>query len=334
MKKVVEKTLIAKDINRTSSLVISGSGDNIAEGEIVVLDKDKNIMTAGATIADTDTIYIVEGLGNTYDYVTPDGTSVADVRDLLYSDPIEGKTVTNWAGTSYSVAAEEVWSIDLTGWVPVVGTEYIIKIVYKDLTPDYPGMYSHTYHYIAGTATLDTEGAAIAALINKDKKRRVDVTYTTGTDVLAFTGKVYSDTLEIDTENDYAQVNFEVFMVSDNFDTYTTSAQTTAPSPGSGTYKLVRDEEKWQFGYNGLYNRTGFPRQIPTTRTVKSETYDTLVIEHKNWYTSVENRLEQADLTTKLFVPNTATSNQMTDILAVLNPWMASLPSAFDTVSV
>jgi hypothetical protein len=328
------KVFIGKDINRTGSLVIGGASDNIANGEVVVLDENKNIMAAGTTYADSKVIYLVEGLSGTYDYTNEAGTQISDVRKLLYSDAIDGAGVSVYSGTAYTAPVEEVWSIDLTGWTPVVGTEYRIRFVYTDLTNDEcPTQYTKTYQYIAETATLDTEGAAIAALINADKNRRVNATYTTGTDVLAFTAIAYDDNDEVSAINDYKQVVFSVYLVSDNFDTYTSSAQTTAPEKGAGHYKLVRDEERWAEGNEGVLNKTAFPVLRPDYRTVKDETYDTVVITHKNWFTAADRREKQVDITSKIFIPNTATSNQMGDVLAVLNPWMASLPKAFANVS-
>lgn len=330
----VGKILIGKDISRTSSPVIGGASENLAVGEIFVLDANKNILSAGATYSDTKTIYLVEVLSDTYSYVNEAGTAVTGVHKLHYSDAIDGAGVAEYLGKAYAASTEEVWSIDLTGWTPMIGTEYRIKIIYKDLTNnDYPTQYSHSYQHIATTATLDTEGAAIAALINADSRSRVTATYTAGTNVLALTGIAYDDNAEVDSINEYAQVVFEVGLVSDNFDTYTSSAITTSPSKGSGTYKLVRDEERWSLGYEGVFNRTAFPVLKPDYRTVKSETYDCVLIHHKNWITTAGNREEQVDITTKVFVPNTATSNQMSDVLGVLNPWMASLPKAFANVS-
>lgn len=331
MEKKVEITLIGKDINRTSSLVIGGAGDNIAEGEIVVLDKNKNILSAGSTIADTNIIYIVEGQSDTYDYVTPDGTSITGVRQLKMSDPIDGTAVVTWSGASYTAAAENVFTLS-GALTPVVGEEYVLRIIYKDIE-EHPGQKTYTYRVTATTTTLSDLYDALEAQINAHRAARITAAATTGPDVLTLTAKAYDDNEELDLENEYKQVNFEVFLQSDNFGSVVVT-ETVDPFPGVGTWKLVRDEEKWQMGYNGLYNRTGFPRQVPVYRTVKNETYDTLVITHNNWYTNGESKEEQVTITTKLFIPNTATSNQMSDVLAVLNPWMASLPRAFANVSV
>lgn len=326
--------LIGKDISRTGSLVIGGSGDNLAEGEIVVLDKNMNVMTAGATYSDTDKIYILEGLGDTYDYVNEAGTSVTGVRKYKLSSPIDGAGVSEWSGVSYTAPTQGVWSIDFTGFAPVVDTEYVIRVVYNDLTPEDPGQYTQEWRYIAETTTLDTEIAAFAALIQADSRRRVNAAYTAGTDVLTLTGRPITDDDSVNSEDEYKQVNFEVFLTSDNFDTYTSSALTTEPNPGSGYWKQVRDAERYSQGWDGITNRILFPTRKPDMRVVKDETYDVLTIRSKSWYDAADSRREQTDITTKIFIPNPAAANQMTDVLAVLNPWMASLPGAFSTVSV
>lgn len=338
MQAKVGKVLIGKDISRTATLTgfPESASNNLAEGEILVLDKNRNIMLAGTTYSDSNVIYLVEGLSGTYNYANEAGTAVTGVRKLLYSDAIDGAGVVNYLGKAYTAATEEVWNIDLTGWVPVVGTEYAIRIVYKDLThDDYPTQYTKTYRYTAATAVLDTEGAAFAALINSDADRRVLAAYSTGDDILSLTALAYDDNDEIDSFNEYKQVIFEVGLVSDNFDTLAAGASAigTYPAKGSGTYRIVRDEEYWSRDYEGLQSRLKFATSEFPMRTVKSETYDCVVIQHKNWITAADRRETQVDITTKLFIPNTATSNQMTDVLAVLNPWMASLPKSFNNVS-
>jgi len=330
MQKKIENVFIGTDISRTATPDLDGSS-GVAVGEILVLDENMNIMTAGQTFNDTSKVYIVEAIDDTFSFVNESATTVTGVYRLVYSSPIDGSGVSEYSVEAYAAPTEEVWTVDLTGWVAVVGTEYVIRIVYTDMN-EHPGQFTHSYRYVATSATLATVLTAIVALINADTKRRVVATEASSTDLI-LTGLPYDDQDEVDEINDYKQVTFEVFLESDNFDTYTANAITTVPSPGNGHYRLVRDEEKWAQGYEGALNRTMFPTKVPTFRTVKSETYDTLVIRHKNWFTTAGGREEQTDITTKVFIPYTATSNQMTDVLAVLNPWMASLPKAFNAVS-
>lgn len=331
MQAKVLKVLIGRDIARTSSLVIGGSGDNIALGEVVVLDANRNIMSAGDTYADTQKIYIVEGLSDTYDYVTPNGTAITGVRKLLYSDAIDGNGVSTYNATSYAAATEQVYTINYGTLTPVVDEEYSIRIVYKDME-EHPGQFTYTYRVVATSTTLADLHALFVAAVNNHIGTRVVASGTSPN--LVLTAKPYNDNATVDSINEYKQVNFEPFLFSDNFASDATVTHTTQPDKGDGTWQLVRDEEKWSQGYEGQTNRIHFPVIGPSFRTVLDETYDTIVINHKNWFTAADRTEKQVEIITKLFIPNTATSNQGGNILAVLNPWMASLPKSFPNVSV
>lgn len=322
--------LIGKDISRTASLIIGGSSENIAAGEIVVLDQNRAIMSAGATYDDTKKIYIVEALGDTYSYVTPGGTAVT-AKKLIYSDAIDGAGISVYSGTSYTAAAEAVFTLS-GSLTPVVGEEYVIRVIYKDME-EHPGQYTYTYRQVATTTTLSDLYDAFEAQINAHKGARISAVASTGPDVLTLTAKAYNDNETVDSINEYKQVNPKVFLFSDNFGSVVVT-QTVLPTQGVGTWKLVRDEEKWAQGYRGISNRIQFPILKPDFRTIKDETYDVIVIKSDNWFRNNEGRLEQTPIITKIFIPNTATSNQMTNVLAVLNPWMASVPGAFANVSV
>jgi hypothetical protein len=337
----VDKLLIGKDISRTASLILykADGMPNLADGEIVVLDKNMKIMSAGATISDSDTIYIIQGTGDTYDYADADGTAVTSVRRFITSDPIEGAKVKNWKGVSYDAKGEKAVSTVLTAWTPDPGTEYILRIVYKDIK-EHPGQFTQTYRHIATTTTLDTEAAALAAKVTAHSGARVTCTYTTGTDTLLVTGKAIPECTSSLTDIDkFSQVDFDMYLLyvnsSGNWQNISTTSQTiTATDHGQGTWEQVRDLEKAAKGYRGFTNRTTFPVQEPTTYTVKDETYDLLVIESDKSYLSSDSWQRQTPLTTVVAIPNPASANQMTDVLAVLNPWFASCPGAFDAVSV
>jgi hypothetical protein len=184
----VDKVLIGKNISRTASLVVYGSGGNLAEGEIVVLDKNKTILTAGSTAADSDVIYVAEGTGDTYSYVTAGtGTSVSGVRKMIVSDPIKYNQVKNFTGRSYAAAVEQVTTIVGSTFAPVVGTEYTLRIVYKD-TFERPGQLTYTYRVIATTTTVTDLWSAFVAKINAHAARRVVA--TTPASNLVLTGRV------------------------------------------------------------------------------------------------------------------------------------------------
>jgi hypothetical protein len=343
----VKKVFIGKDINRTSSLTSIYSSSVVpAEGEILVLDKNFSLLPAGSTIGDTATIYIAEGTGDTYTYVNQAGTTVTGVRKFIFSNPITGSLVKTYSGKAYTAKAEKTASIILVA--PTAAREYVIRIVYKDVK-EHPGQYTHTYRYIA-TATdagaVDTYGANLVALINSDSKRRVLASYTDGTDTLLLTGiAIPACTTSITDIDEFSMVDFDVYYsyvdsTSKSVGALISNGITvtyTGPTYGYGTWERVRDDEKAILGQQfGINNRIQFPvpSKVTSPRVVKSETYDCIVIEHDKAYQSGDNQYEKTTaLETVIFIPNTATSNQMDSVLAILNPWMASTPGAFGNVT-
>jgi hypothetical protein len=327
----VNKVLIGKNISRTASLVVYGSGGNLAEGEIVVLDKNKTILTAGSTVTDSDVIYVAEGTGSTYSYVTAGtGTSVSGVRRMIVSEPIKYNEVKAYAGRSYTAAVEQVVTIVGSSFAPVVGAEYTLRVVYKD-TFERPGQLTYTYRVIAATTSVTDLWTAFVAKINTHAARRVVA--TTPASNLVLTGRVapwdYTDT--VDAIDEYYQISFRAFLYSKNFGD-TTITYTTSATPGNGTWQRVRDAEKLALGYKGITNKIWFPVTKPTMRTVASATYNSIIIEHAQQYLSPDNQyLKNQPCTTEIYIPTAA--GQMNDVLAVLNPWMLSIPNGFDVVT-
>jgi hypothetical protein len=325
----VNKVLIGKNISRTASAVLTGASQAAAEGEIFVLDKNKNILTPGATIDDTDTIYIAEILGDTYSYVTEStGTSVTGVKKYIVSDPIQGNKVKSYIGRAYTAITEQVVTIDGSTFAPVVGTEYAIRVVYTD-TFERPGQVTATYRVISTSTSSDTLWQQFVTKINKHVNRRV---IASGTTELVLTGRAmpFDRTDDVNAIDEYYQVTFKAFLFSNNFGDSTVT-YTTRPVSGNGTWQKVRDAEKKALSYKGIMNRTIFPVQMPAMRTVKSTNYNTIVIEHDKTYTAPDSYNKDTRLTTEIYIPTTA--GQMANVLSVLNPWMNSTPNALPSVS-
>jgi hypothetical protein len=324
----VNKVLIGKNISRTASAVLYGASQAAAEGEIFILDKNRNILTSGSTVSDTDTIYIAEVLGDTYSYVTETGTSVTGVKKLIVSDPIEGNSVISYTGRSYSAIVEEVVTISSSTFAPVVGTEYVLRVVYTD-TYENPGQVTMTYRKVATTTSSTDLYTAFVALINKHVERRVNAS---GTTTVVLTGRPmpYDRTDDVNAIDEYYQVNFKAFLYSNNFGDAVVT-YTTRPFPGEGTWQRVRDAEKFALSYRGIMNRTIFPVQMPAMRTVKSTTYNAIVITSNKRYTSPDSYDKHTRLTTEIYIPVGA--GQTVDVLSTLNPWMASTSNAFNGIT-
>ena len=347
-----DKIFIGKDITRDAQVVTGASivtisaSTGLADGEIVVLDKNKNVLAAGATITDSDTIFICLKVSETFDYTNEAGTAVTGAGRLEFSDAIKGANVVSYLGTAHAVKAEQVSTLDITGMTPVVGTEYILRLVYKDVK-EHPGQFTQTYRHIAASATLDTFGDAFVAVVNAHAGRRVNAAYDTANDQIALTGREISECCTGLTDIDkFSMVDFEAYFMYVSVaaatigqwiiwpSTVTTVVATTTTTYGQGNWEQIRDLEKAAKAYLGNTNKTHFPVLEKVFETVVDETYDMIVIEHNNPYLAPNNQgYEAARATTQIVIPYTATSNQMDSVLAQLNPWMASCPGAFANVS-
>ena len=334
------KLLIGKDISRDAQVVAGASMATIIasgamqDGEVVVLDKNKNVLAEGASVSDTDIIYIAQGTGTTYDYTNEAGTTTSTNRKLLFSDPIEGSKVRSYKGKSYSAPAQQVDT-----WTPgtfVLGTEYVVRIIYKDMV-EHPGQFTHTYRHIATSATTKTELDLMTPAFNAHTGRRV--VFADNDTAMTFTGLAVPEGTTALTDIDaYKLVAFDVVVYSVNATTgvhseFGTVAKTTAGDKGSGYWADVRDIEKSILGYRGVTNFTHWPIITPDFQTVKSATYDLVVIEHDRSYLSPDNQyVKQAPLTTIIAMVVPSSGTQQTNILAQLNPWMNS--AGFSSVAV
>ena len=342
-----DKVFIGKDITRDATCVaganmeVISKSTGLADGEIIVLDKNKNVLAAGATIADSDTIFICLKVSETFTYTNELGTAVTGAGRLEFSDAIKGANVKSYLGKAHTVKAEQTATFDCTGMTPVVGTEYIMRVIYKDVK-EHPGQYTHTYRYIAKSATLDTFGAAFVAAAMTHTGRRISVTYTASTDAILVTALEIPDCCTALTDIDkFSMVDFDVVFnyvdSNGNWVVWPVTVDTityTGAVYGQGNWEQIRDLEKAAKGYLGNTNKTHFPILEKTFETVVDETYDMIVIEHNNPYLAPNNQgYETASATTQIVIPYTATANQMASVLTQLNPWMASCPGAFANVS-
>jgi len=350
MIKRTDKVLIGKDISRDAqviagaSIVTISASTGLADGEIVVLDKNKNVLAAGATIADSDTIYICLKVSETFDYTNEAGSLVSGAGRLEFSDAIKGANVKTYIGKAYAAKAEQTATLTTTGMVPIEGTEYIIRIVYRDIK-EHPGQFTQTYRLIADAAdaaAIDVFVASFVAVINAHPGRRVQATLDAGNDYIVLTGREIPQCCTNLTDIDkFSMVDFVAYFnyVDSNgawviWPCTTTTVVYTVTTYGSGEWEQIRDLEKAAKAYLGNTNKTHFPILEKVFETVVDETYDMIVIEHNNPYLAPNNQgYETAPATTQIVIPYTATANQMASVLTQLNPWMASCPGAFANVA-
>jgi len=333
------KLFIGKDIDRTAAIVAGEGFDvvsaNIAEGEIVVLDKDMKVLATDGTYSDSDTIYIAEGTARTLAYNDEAGTALTG-RHILLSDPIKGKLIRNVAYKGYTAKQEATATISAISGTITPGTEYVLRIIYKDIE-EHPGQFTQTYRYIAKTSdTSQTIFNGLRARIAKHAGTRVAAS---GTTTLILTAKsVPASTSSLANIDEFKMVDFDVvFNFVDNDYRWSevplaSGISKTAPVHGSGNWEQIRDMEKFEFGYRGASNRTHFPVILPDFRTAKAGTYDVLVVEYDAAYRSPDNSYEK--FTSKqviLALPVTADDEnadaQYFVVLDQLATWLASTPA-------
>jgi len=349
----VNKVLIGKDINRDAQAVAGANiktlVSELADGEVLVLDKHKKVLAAGATIADSDTIYVCQATSKTFDYTPESGSAVTGARELIYSDPIQGANVKSFKGRVYTAKAEQTAAVDLTGLVPTEGTEYLIRVIYKDME-EHPSQFTQTYRHIAtaaDAAAIDTFGASLVAKVNAHTGRRVTASYVDGTDILTLTAREIPDCCTALTDiNEFRMVQFEARFLYIDADGYwqlmpstSTTVTYTGPTLGSGNWEQIRDLEKEARPYIGVSNFTQFPVIVPDFSTVKDGYYDLIIIEFEREYLSPGiNNYQKTPLTLVIAMATATTGinagTQVASLLAQLNPWMASTPGAFKAVSI
>lgn len=338
--KTVEHVIIGKDIARTAALTSStlyatnSASTQLAEGEVVVCDKNKKLLAVGSTITDTDAIYIGVGLSttslNAYGYTN---------RDIQWAGPIFGRNTVAYTGRAYTASATKKMHI-LAGTIPS-GQEAVLRIVYNDVevTQLTPGQYVDQWNSVAGSSGAQNWVRKIVAKINADKNARVTATVATGGTGFSITGKTKSGTTlnDIDPRTlvDFTPTIYLAYARTAYAApaSYATATYTTWTS-GEGNWEQVRDKEKMAKSNEGLINPTTFP--IPTGfsnwLTVKDETYDCIVIKHHDVHKTSDMNYDKAtDNATYIFIPNTTLSYQMQNVKDRLNTYFGSV--GFDEIT-
>lgn len=333
------KVLIGTDLAWNGTATADGAAlttliapANAVPGTVCVLDKNFNVLPQAGTMTTSPVIYIAQTTAETFDYVSEDGTSVSvtAAHKLKLSDPIHGEHIISAQGNKYSAKAEQVTTFTDAACPVMVGTEMVLRIVYKDLD-EHPGQFAHTYHYIVPAgATVASINTAIAAKVNAHAGRRVQAT---GGATLVLTGKAIADCTTSNSDiNEFRQVRFEAFLNYIDADGYPTewgaTVVTTGPTPGIGTWEQIRDLEKWALGYKGITNFTNFPvpSKVNNLDTVVGETYDMFTINSMVPYQAPDNLYRKlTPVTTVIAVPSGST--QAGSIQTVLAAWLLTTPA-------
>jgi len=305
---------------------------NAVPGTVTLLQKDFSVFPQAGTMTTSDIIYAAQILSDTYDYTSEDGTSVSvtAAHKVKLSAPINGNYIISAAGKKYDAKGEQTTTFTDAACAVVVGTELVLRIVYKDLD-EHPGQFAHSYHYTIPTgATTATINAALVAKINKHTGRRVTAS---GTTTLILTAREIADCCTTLTDiNEFRQVRFEAFLNYIDADGYPTewgaTVATTAADAGSGNWEQIRDLEKWALGYKGITNFTNFPvpSAVSNRYTVVDNTYDVFTIESNVSYKAPDNNYTKLTPVTTV-IAIAVGSTQGASIQTALNAWLVTTPT-------
>lgn len=217
------------------------------------------------------------------------------------------KTVT-FSGSSHALVAGDILRIGSTG---ATSPAYIVSTV------------------SGATVTLDTAYQGASATIANANLNEMSAVTAWG---LKFTGKTITFNSASVGKFKYSKVAFDLTI--SNFGS-TTVTKSQEASRGNGTYEEVAELEYFSLGFEGwLANRNAVPAQAqPRTNATSGSTYDTIVISgFDSSDFSVISGTKPSPFTVYLFVVDGAA--QTTNILAQLNPWMASTPKKFANAAV
>ena len=325
--KRVNKLLVSTAASTASSVNVPNTTDVIAAGEVVVLDKNKQLLTALSTIADSDVIYIARATGDTF----VDKMGVTRY-ELKYSDPIQGNEVHSYSGRPYTAATPKVATFATTGFTPVVGDEYVLRFVYKDFQSETPAQYIKEYRVFATTAVIQDLYDLFRTKITNDATTRITATGTTTLIITSLAIPYALGSIDI-----YKTVEFEAFLnhvVISTPEAAGAAVTYTGGLAGSGLWQQIADMERIEKAYEGPTNYISFPvpARITTWDTVAATNYDQIVIEHDRTYASPDNNYDkEAKLVTIIAIPDGSAVE--TTILAVLDTWMASTPKQFPAIT-
>lgn len=181
-----------------------------------------------------------------------------------------------------------------------------------------------------GTAiTLDTVYVGTSATVANANVGVISANTVFG---LKFSGKAIPFTAATVGRFAYQKVAFDL-TVGNSGATGITAAQEA--NVGNGTFEQVASMEYFSLGFDGwLQNRNAVPyTPQPRTNAVSTSTYDTIVIKASdNSDFGVVSGNKPSPFSVYMFIPSGST--QITNLLAQLNPWMASLPRAFANVAI
>jgi hypothetical protein len=259
-----------------------------------------------------------------------DGTlpTRATKASIQYSQWVQKDSISSVTSANAEAPTYCSVEIDMTGFAPVLGTTYELRVVRNDIY-EHPGQQTYSYYYTAKSTTLDTMGAAFVKSLNADPNIGVTAAYADSVLTLEAQEIDWSNGLHpvdrwsmIDID---ANVTFRgqgLLAISGAKQAIPATIAKVAPQPGHGFWKVVRDQEHDSLLYRGIeYSvATQYPFIAPEPNTVIGGEYNGVSIEYNNMYRSNDNQyIKDTPLSIQLY-----TTAAVSNIVTAVNTWLGN----------
>ena len=315
------KILVSGNVAATGTTVAT-----LIEGQIAAVKPDMTLLVAGETIADAPYIYIAQGVGPT--------------GKVRWSSKIQGANVRKWEGTGYDSATQQVTDVGYDGSSGSIllnnSAEYRMTIILRyDKTQGSERQYVRRFNYTSDATATEAEIAAdFISQINADSVLKDKITaslQSTGTNRGV---RLTADAQTYNVIDGYEQVTFKVVVDGAFIDGGTTPiADTQLPDYGVGTYEHVSDLERAALGMEGINNLMKFPVPSYPVFATSGRTYDMYSIVHDDVHASANLNKDIASPEMTIMALDVGATAIQSAVEEALNPWFASCPGAFATVT-
>lgn len=319
--------LIGKDIARTVGVQVTDEATPatyIADGEVVILDELHAPLAPGSTVADSQKITIVQGRG-------------LGGNGLKMSFELDGRNIIRATALSHRAGAEQVTyigynDVTLAGAIDVAPfTDYKLTIIYNHDVDLYSEQQApRTFYYTTGASdTQATIAQAFVDMINSELFYNAAATVVD--DGTNFGIRLEGQPLEFDLETaKYNKMRWETLV--SGFGT-TPVVDQVEMDLGSGEGEQIAEMEWFVNGFDGVINRVHFPAPKGTSDADVAVDYDLLAIE---FFDTSEDYAVSGVKPAKclVYIALPVGAAQTADVLAQLNPWLATTTRQFPALAV
>jgi len=336
----VNHFIVGKDISATAGVTLgtATASSTVAEGEIVLLDKNMQLLPASPTKDDSSVIYIGVGLSQTY--YNP-GQSTYTKRALRLTPAITNPKKLETATYVAPVLKKQRISLPTTlgNTNTKIDQEFVVWVNYIDphAVQLSNGLFPQTWRIIPSQNSIASGGTfarQLAALINNDTDARISAIVGTGGTALSLVAKQVT-TSDIGSEDEFFQVDFETFFyTADSLGVETipsgaTISTSSETNYGKGSWYEMKNLERASKPYEGVGSKLAWPHAtfhddwgVGSDSTIK---FNQIWISYEKQVSDTNLSIDtHTNESVCVAVKYNATPNQWQSVLDALTSWCNS----------